>query len=253
MSSFLYIRSVYSLLSSMCTIDGSIKKAKELGYKSIGLVDKNTLSGSIGFYRACLKENIKPIIGLEIDINIDERLYPVILYAKNDNGLVNLFKLSSLICTSDNKFITINQLNEYKNDNFLVLCSDNMPLSIAFDKNDDINKAINYQNELFGDDYLVALIDHDIAINYNRDKKLKIILKENNIKTIALSRTYYLNKDDYKEYEILKCIRDKQTLDLNAYYEENRYFLSQINLDELYEETDLKNSDILANNCNVNF
>ena len=58
MASLLYVRSVYSLLSSMCTIPRRVKMAKEKGYSSIGLVDKNVLSGAMSFYNECLKENV---------------------------------------------------------------------------------------------------------------------------------------------------------------------------------------------------
>ena len=85
MASLLYVRSVYSLLSSMCTIPRMVKKAKEKGYSSIGLVDKNVLSGAMSFYNECLKENIKPVIGLEVGVNVD-RIVSVILYAKDDFG-----------------------------------------------------------------------------------------------------------------------------------------------------------------------
>ena len=83
MASLLYVRSVYSLLSSMCTIPRMVKKAKEKGYSSIGLVDKNVLSGAMSFYNECLKENIKPVIGLEVYVNVD-RIVSVILYANGD-------------------------------------------------------------------------------------------------------------------------------------------------------------------------
>lgn len=253
MASFLYIRSVYSLLSSMCTIESSVKKAKDLGYKAIGLVDRNVLAGAKNFYDTCLKENIKPVIGLEVDLNIDNRLFPIILYAKNDEGFINLMKLSSYVCTKDDKFVDIDTLNKYKDNNFLVLSSDNMPLSVAYDAKDDLDESLAYQDELFSKDYMVALIDHDIAINNNRDKKLKDILNNHGIKTLALSRTYYLNSDDYSEFEILKCIKDKRTLDPETYYEKDRYFLSIDTFNSLYDENDIKNTDILANNCNVKF
>ena len=117
----LYIRSVYTLLSSMCTISKIISKAKEYGYASVGLVDRNVLSGSMAFKKEALKNGIKPIFGLEFDIEIDSRIYTMLLYSKNDDGFKNLMSLSSYINTSENKVINIDILNEYRNNNYLVL------------------------------------------------------------------------------------------------------------------------------------
>ena len=250
MSSQLYIRSVFSLLSSMCTIDRIIEKAKEYGYTAIGLVDRNVLSGALAFKREALKNGIKPIYGLEFDLEVDERITTCLLYAKNDDGFKNLMGLSSYINTHDNKVIDIEILNKYKTNNILVLLSDSSLLTYAIDKGNDIDKALDRQKELFGDNYLIGLVDSNIAYNDQRNKKIKDCLY-GTVKTIALSRTFYIEKEDYKEYEILKCIRDKKVLDDNVYYDEGRHFLNKDEFYNLYDEQDIKNTDVLASLCNA--
>ncbi len=247
MASLLYIRSVNTLLSSMCTIPALVKKCKELGCGAIGLVDKNVLSGAMSFYNECQKENIKPILGLEVDVKLEQRKMGVILYAKDDIGFSNLMKLSSLICTRSEKEIDIETLNKYKNHNFLVLKSDDMPLSIAYLNSDDLEEALKRQNELFGE-YLVGFVNHDYAFNLKRDNELRPFLKKNNISIVALSLCLYLEKEDYEEFEVLKCIRDKKLLKDDAYFEKDREIKL---LDDRYEKEDIKNQDILASKCNV--
>ena len=235
MASALYIRSVYTLLSSMCLLENTIKKAKELGYTSIALTDKNVLSGAPSFYNECLKNNIKPIFGLEVDLKIDEQLYSLLLYAKDNDGLLNLMKLSSFICTRNDKYIDLEILNKYRFHNFLVLFSDQLPLNL----------------DIFGKDFLVAMVDNDIAHNLKHNKEIKNNLLSKGIKTIALSRTYFLEKEDFEEFEILKCIKEKRFFDKNAYFENGRHLLSIDELKNLYDENDIKNGDILANLCNA--
>ena len=122
MSSPLFIRSVYTLLSSLCHIRGIISKCKEYQYDSVALVDKNVLSGAMSFYKACKKENIKPLFGMEVDISMQDRIYPIVLMAKNDDGFKNLMALSTYINTiSDNKIINKEILDKYKEDNFIIL------------------------------------------------------------------------------------------------------------------------------------
>ena len=240
MASLLYVRSVYSLLSSMCTIPRMVKKAKEKGYSSIGLVDKNVLSGAMSFYNECLKENIKPVIGLEVDVNVD-RIVSVILYAKDDLGFQNLMRLSSVVNTGVDKIIDLKTFNKYRDHNFVVIKSEDVPY---FDS-EDINNSIKKEKEIFGD-HLVAFLDADMAGNVRRDEKLRPLLNENKIKIIKMSTTLYIEEDDYIAYEVLKCIRDKRTLEENAYYERDRQIKDVFDFDD-----EFRNCDILANNCNV--
>ena len=251
MATQLYIRSVYSLLTSMCSVETSVLRCKQLGYTSMGIVEKNILASAMPYKKACEKVGIKPIFGLEVDVNIDQRAVPVVLYAKNDDGFKNLMALSSYICTNNLEAVDIDIINKYKQNNILVLMSDNMPLTSCIDKNEDVDECIKYTNDLFGDNYLVGLCDHDIAINNARDQKIKEVLKKHNIKTIAINRTYYLNEDDAYEYEILKCIKDKKTIDKNVVLETGRYLLSQEEFSKLYANDDIKNTDVLASLCNV--
>ena len=241
MACLLYVRSVYSLLSSMCTIPKMVKKAKEKGYKAIGLVDKNVLSGAMSFYNECQKENIKPVIGLEVDIDIGKTI-SIILYAKDDLGFLNLIKLSSYINTNKQKNINIDILNKYRDHNYVVLKSEAIP---CFD--DDIDSAIKKEKELFKE-HLVAFLDHDYASNLRRDEYLRPYLQKNNIKILKMSTTLYLEEDDYVAFEVLKCIRDKKTLEKDIYYQKDRQIKT---FDKFNIDDEVRNCDILAKNCNI--
>ena len=247
----LYIRSVYSLLSSLCPIEGIISYGQKYGYKVLGLVDRNVLSGAMAFKKACRKANIKPVYGLEFSVNAEELIYTCVLYARDDEGFRNLMGLSSYICTSQDKIITIDMLDRFRDHNVLCLLSDDMPLSRAADRSEDLDKALLKQKELFKD-HIVGLVDHDKALNQRRDMNLKPFLKQHNIKTIALNRTYYLDRDDVEEYDVLKCIRDKKLLsDDDVVSESGRYFLNKDEYDLLYDNDDLIDTDVFAGSLNV--
>ena len=61
----LHCHSHYSLLDGLTKPDQLAKRAKELGHKSIALTDHGTISGAISFNKACVAQEIKPIIGCE--------------------------------------------------------------------------------------------------------------------------------------------------------------------------------------------
>ncbi len=251
MKSLLYVRSVYSLLSSMCSVEDIISKCLEYGYTSCALVDKNVLAGAMVFKKACQANNIKPIYGLEVDTLCNGIETPVMLLSKNDEGFRNLMKLSSLICTQSDKVIGTDVLKKYSENNVIVLFSDTMPLRIALEKKSDSSAALKLEKELFGE-YVVALCDHDIAYNLKYDKEAKEILRKENIFSFALNRAYYPDKGDEEEYEVLKCIRDKKTIkDINNSDEAGRYILNPSEFESLYEREELENTDALAATLNV--
>ncbi|MDD2181531.1 MAG: DNA polymerase III subunit alpha [Bacilli bacterium] len=101
----LNIKTHYSLLSSMIKIDDLINFAKENKIKQLTITDNN-MYGVMEFYKQCLLNNIKPIVGLEIKIdNLD-----IILYCCNYEGYKNLIKINSL---NTEGLLTLKQLQLY--------------------------------------------------------------------------------------------------------------------------------------------
>ncbi|MDD3822034.1 MAG: PHP domain-containing protein, partial [Bacilli bacterium] len=56
----LWVKTNYSLLSSLVAIDKLIQKAKQLQITSLAITDTNVLYGAMEFYQECQKNNIKP-------------------------------------------------------------------------------------------------------------------------------------------------------------------------------------------------
>lgn len=89
-------KSAYSLLESTIRLPQYVQKAHEYHYEALGLMDHNTLHGTIEFYQLCQKAKIKPIIGLLLDISFeDEMSYPFYFVAKSFAGYQQLMELST--------------------------------------------------------------------------------------------------------------------------------------------------------------
>ena len=101
----LYIKTHYSFLTSMITIDDLIKFAKQNSIKSLTITDNN-LYGALEFYKKCHQNKIKPIIGMEI--NLEQ--FKIILYCQNYTGYQNLLKINTIILTEE---LTIKHLSLY--------------------------------------------------------------------------------------------------------------------------------------------
>ena len=110
----LQIKTCYSLLQSLNDIKKLVSYASKLGYKSLAITDSNNMFGVVEFYNECKKNNIKPIIGIEL--NIEDK--KILLYAINNNGYKNLIKLSTLITEHP---LTKEDLINHKEDLILVI------------------------------------------------------------------------------------------------------------------------------------
>lgn len=89
-----------SLLDSTLTVKQLVSFAKENNQKAIAVTNHGKMHDFVDFYKECKKNDIKPIIGNEIyeveDIDNEEtknNRYHLILLAKNQKGLQNLFKI----------------------------------------------------------------------------------------------------------------------------------------------------------------
>ncbi len=107
------IKSDYSLLQSLIKIPDLISYLLEHNIMACGILDDN-LFGSICFYKECIKNNIKPIIGLDVCIQ-DKHIY---LYAKNYQGYKSLLKINTI---KQQRELQYTDLISYKKDVICVL------------------------------------------------------------------------------------------------------------------------------------
>ncbi len=118
----IYVKTVYSFLSSTITIDDLIELAKTNNYQELCICDDN-MYGVMEFIRKCESNNIKPIVGVDINGNL--------LFAKNYNGYVNLMHL---ITINSEKELDINDYKEYSKDIVLVYKDDSDISNLFEDK-----------------------------------------------------------------------------------------------------------------------
>lgn len=180
----LNIKTNYSLLKSLIDIPKLIKRCKELNYNAIAIADEN-MFGVMEFYKECIKNDIKPIVGLEV--KLDE--FKILLYAKNYEGYQNLCYISS-----NDKSIEL--LKKNSSNLFLILPYSSISL---YDK--------------------LTFID-DIYIGYtNFDERDKIKDK----KCIYINEIRCLYKEDTEYLKYLYMIKDGKKINDDFEYSFNDY------------------------------
>ena len=102
----LHVHTEHSLLDGAIKIPELIQKIKEYGMNACSISDHGYMGGVIKFYKECKKNNIIPLIGIEvyctddpddIEDNKDKTKdnYHMVLIAKNTQGYKDLLRLSS--------------------------------------------------------------------------------------------------------------------------------------------------------------
>ena len=89
----------YSLLKGFSKPRELANKCHKNGYSSCGIADYKSVSGAIAFYKACIKNDIKPIIGCSFD--------SFSLFAKNRDGWFDLIQIVSSIDPKGNEDIKL--------------------------------------------------------------------------------------------------------------------------------------------------
>ncbi|MBQ2873311.1 MAG: DNA polymerase III subunit alpha [Bacilli bacterium] len=212
----LRVKTSYSILSSLNNIQKLVSLAKEYGYKSLAITDEFNMFGVMEFYLECKKNNIKPIIGIELTISNTILL----LYAKNINGYKNLIKLATIKSDRD---LTYEDLTNYKDNLILVMPYSNYDESIY---NIYIDKYIGYTTKEERDKI--------------KDKKVLI----NDIK--------YLSEKDSTYLDYLEMIKEGKILgeyELNTH--KFNHLLTMEEVSSISSEIDIENTNIIANSCNV--
>ena len=212
----LQVKTSYSILSSLNDIKKLVSLAKEYGYKSIAITDENNMFGVMEFYLECKKNNIKPIIGIELTMSNTILL----LYSKNLKGYKNLIKLATI---KSERELTYEDLTIYKDNLILIMPYNNFDEKIY---NIYADKYVGYSNKE----------ERDII----KDKKVLI----NNIK--------YLYKKDSTYLDYINMIKEGKIL---GEYELNthlfNYLLPLDEVSSLTTEEDINNTKVIADSCNV--
>jgi DNA polymerase-3 subunit alpha len=242
--SFLGIHSGNELLNGIGSYKDWIKKAKFLGVNTLGICEKNSLSGVMGFQNDCKDSNIKSIIGMTLSVVNEKESYEVKLYTKNFQGWLNLLKFSEIINVNGDTAVKEDFLKDNLEGIFVITDPKTTPFESRFKQ---------------ADFYMVDTVEFDIA---ETDKKyidnLELYLKSD-LKPIAIFDAYCLEKSDWEAREILwgigKKFSDKTK---NQYFKNNDIYASElIGLFEqgntswikLYKESN-KNLDELVSQCN---
>ena len=224
----LHVHSEYSLLDGACRIGDLAKRAKELGQTALAVTDHGVMYGAVAFYRACLSEGIRPIIGCEVYVaprtrfdkehGLDNSYSHLILLCKNDVGYRNLCYLVS--CGFTEGFYIRPRIDWdllSKHAEGLVCLSGcvagYIPRRLIEDDYDGaLRKALELR-DLFGEDFFLEIQDHGMPEEHKAAAGLRRLSRETGIPLAATNDAHYVLREDAHNQDVLMCIQTGKTVE----------------------------------------
>ena len=226
----LHNHSEFSLLDGLSKIKEMVARAKELNMSALAITDHGNMYGAITFYKECIEQGIKPIIGCEIYISkrerhlkeagIDSDSNHLILLAKNNIGYGNLMKIISIANLEGYYYkprTDIQLLKQYHEGLICLSSCLNGYVSDPLMQNQEetATKRAQSLSSIFGEgNFYLELQKHlNIKDQDILNEKLITLSQKLGIPLVATNDNHYIYNTDAQAQEILLCIQTQTTLE----------------------------------------
>jgi DNA polymerase III alpha subunit/intein/homing endonuclease len=229
----LHLHTQFSILDGAIKIKELPDYALKLGYKAVAITDHGNLFGSLKFYKALREKGLKPIIGMEAYITKGSRFnkapkgaednytdnlnHHIVLIAKDDTGLKNLMKLSTIGFIEGFNYkprIDLEVLEKYSEGLIcLTACIKGLPTYYASRGNvEEAKKWLFKLLDIFGRENLYVEIQPHWSLEeqVTANKILIELAQKNDLKLVATLDVHYLRKEDKTAHLILTALQMKK-------------------------------------------
>ncbi len=269
----LHTHSHYSLLDGLSKIDDMVKLAKKHGMPAIGLTDHGAMYGAIEFYAKCVKNGIKPIIGVEAYVanrtrfqkepNVDNKRYHLTLLAKNNVGYQNLIKLTTSAHIEGYYYKPRMDKDLLRAHSEGLIALSGCPageLARAIQSGDDqkCEEVIReYQSILGPENYYLEIMHHpEVEFFENWKKALIKLSRKLDIPLVATQDSHYLHQEDMLAHKTLIAISTNSDIRETAIFSGNGqyHFISTEEAMEFFKDIPeaVENTEKIAERCNIN-
>ncbi|MBR7927213.1 DNA polymerase III subunit alpha [Aerococcaceae bacterium zg-ZUI334] len=251
MTLLLNVHTAYSLLKSTLTIDAYVQRAREYGYRAIGIADINVLHGAVEFYQKCQQQNVQPLLGMTLQVNgfiRQDKQYSLLLFAKNYSGFQQLMYLSSELTKEHCSDATLwDYIEQEPNDLVVISASKESELEQALfhSQNDVAEQILRRWQQYFGVENVYLGVQ---AFPY-QPKEIEIIQQfatKHQVPLVMNQLVNTLERHDAFTLKVLGAIERNDTLELSLrQMEGTTYLYPYQELVSMYELTNIPN--LIAN------
>lgn len=220
----LHCHSQFSILQATTDVQSLVSTAKKLEMPAIAMTDHGNMMGAFHFVREALANDIKPIVGIELNVckdrldkSVKDDGAQTVILAKNKKGYHNLAKLASSAYTEGFYYVPrIDKkiLLQYKED--LIVTTGGIwgevPSLILNVGETQAEEAFVWWKENFGNDFYAELNRHGIEEEEVVNTTLLKFCETHGVKYIAGNNSYYTERENAEAHDILLCVKDAESL-----------------------------------------
>ncbi|MFA6074760.1 MAG: DNA polymerase III subunit alpha [Negativicutes bacterium] len=270
----LHVHSEYSLLDGAARIKQVVKKAKQFAMPALAITDHGSMYGVVEFYKECIANGIKPIIGCEVYVAPQSRFdkngreqdvgHHLTLLAKDDNGLRNLIKLVSVGHVEGFYYkprVDKATLRQFASGLIALsgcLAGELSTLILRGDLEQGTEVALEYEKIFGAGNFFLELQNHNLPEQTQQNAGILEIHRRTNIELVATNDVHYIDKQAAEVHDILLCIQTGKKVDDNNRMKFNTSELwlkpyeemAALFPDAIFERA-LTNTLLIAERCNV--
>ena len=279
----LHVHTEYSMLDGAARVDELVTEVANQGMPAIAITDHGNVFGAYEFNKKALKAGVKPIIGIEAYVAPESRFEKkrvkwadggeddvsgggaythMTLLAENNDGLSNLFKLSSLASLEGYYYkprMDRELLSKYAKG---IIATTGCPggevqTRLRMGAYKEAKQAASELRDIFGpENFYLEIMDHGIDIENRVKTDLLKLGKELGLPLLATNDLHYTRHEDAASHEALLCVQSGSTLaDPKRFKFENSefYLKSAKEMRALFSEIpeSCDNTLLIAERCNI--
>ena len=206
-------RSAFSFLEGATTPEDLAVRAAELGYDALALGDRDGLYGAPRFHQAAEDTDIKPIVGAELTLDDESRLYVLVPDRARYRNLCRMITDSKLRAAKGHSRITFADLERHAEGLICLAGGAMSPISRMLVRGDDPSALCDRLRAVFGaGNFFIDLQRHFDADEERLNCKLAALAAAMKI-PLAASNDVCHGGADRQLLDVLACIRLGTTLE----------------------------------------
>ncbi len=279
----LHVHTEYSMLDGAARVGDLVNEVARQEMPAIAMTDHGNVFGAFDFYKQATKAGVKPIIGIEAYVAPESRFDKkrvqwadggeddvsgggaythMTILAENNQGLANLFKLSSLASLEGYYYkprMDRELISRYADG---LIATTGCPggeiqTRLRMGNYKEALRAASDYRDIFGaNNFFLEVMDHHIDVETRVKADLLKLGKELKLPLLATNDLHYTFHEDAAAHEALLCVQSGSTLaDPKRFKFENDefYLKTPAQMRELFKEIpeSCDNTLLIAERCNV--
>ena len=279
----LHVHTEYSMLDGAARVGDLVKEVARQEMPAIAMTDHGNVFGAFDFYKQATQAGVKPIIGIEAYVAPESRFDKkrvqwadggeddvsgggaythMTILAENNQGLSNLFKLSSLASLEGYYYkprMDRELISRYAEG---LIATTGCPggeiqTRLRMGNYKEALRAASDYRDIFGaNNFFLEVMDHQIDVETRVKADLLKLGKELKLPLLATNDLHYTFHEDAPAHEALLCVQSGSTLaDPKRFKFENDefYLKTPAQMRELFKEIPeaCDNTLLIAERCNV--